>query len=613
MGEIIKHLNSVEIKKKNSDEVFFAEIGDVIFDPRSDYRENIYTITKIQEELINNEYTRTIFYTDVERTDSKGNTYPETFSLDTISEYYQIYKGDKQEILDLADKVYSGELSLMQFMPKNESNSTDLMVMNKDFYDNALDQAKQMSQKVLIIQTVVKQKAQQLKDRISSEVAVFQKLVSKLQKIVFTLELYAGIGENIIQINEGSWAASDEKIHIMQNMLYMDEEVGDPENGGVSYKSVDKFYDWMRSYNKHLGYYNYELIIPYQKGVRVMRVRRRESERFSYDSFGNSFDYEISQEMKTCIIIRNGENIFVIHSQMNFKEKLFPTKEEFDEVLKSAKGDVELLLEKFTDYRYGMVLIQGILDRTPFLAEPQTVSVLNPNDSVIFEYDRIEISDGTVTFGNFLSTQNIEVGTRILALGLRGGGKYDRHFYGYYASEYSYPNNPENGIYEILRHPDKDNKDHLTISYVPDDTVYDRKKGYSKQRTKAVRFRILKDDNVVDFDLVSHKDLEWLENKLYDRRDRKMYLQVVPMLKALKKYKAEEYETERHFALMLCQKLEITEVTARDYIYWWKTKNKYKRAISKDDMKAIRMIEKKYKKDLEENNVFVLQPNISTK
>ena len=68
--------------------------------------------------------------------------------------------------------------------------------------------------------------------------------------------MYAGINEEIKQIQSGACAPDDAPIQLNQNMMYMDEEVGDPTHGGIAYENIDMFYDWLLGKNKHLKCFN---------------------------------------------------------------------------------------------------------------------------------------------------------------------------------------------------------------------------------------------------------------------------------------------------------------------------------------------------------------------
>jgi len=390
----------------------------------------------------------------------------------------------------------------------------------------------------------------------------------------------------------------------------MDEEVGDPENGGISYDSVDKFYDWLKSYNKHLGYFNFELILPHHKCVAIMRVRRNQTKyQTARDVWNNQ--YRLEEEMKTCLLIRNGQNLWVIHSKMNFETKLFPDVEEFQKLLSEFDhGNNERLLNK---YRNGMILIQGLFDRTDILAPQGTLNLLNMEsiDKGLIKYNYaktlIEDAKDKKFFKWIFNTPAITEGTRILFQSFGDGGTIQSRVTKYYRSEYGLPGYPDQGIYTIEYYENRP-----SIKYLPNEQVYDVNTLEYRPRKKRERVFVKSGDNIIDFDEFSHRDLEYINGILYNRKHRKDYLWLVPILKAVKTFKNLEFEEERPFMLMLKNIFpELPADTILDYIFHWKTKNKWKRSLKADDNKAYRMIVAKIKKDITNNTLIKLSPNFS--
>ncbi len=210
---------------------------------------------------------------------------------------------------------------------------------------------------------------------------------------------------------------------------------------------------------------------------------------------------------------------------------------------------------------------------------------------MVFQYeidDNNLITDGTKTFLDFLNTDEIKKGDRILINNPDIGYQGERLFRSYHRSSYL-PNSPETGIYKL----EWSNEYHtLYFKYLPSDNTYSWTEGYTPRKNK-ISFKIKPSDrNIVNIDRVSHRDLDWIESMFYDRRDRKQYLRVHGLLQALKTYKKIELEEERSFMLLIVQTVKCTELEALDAIHWWKTKNMHKRALSVDDKKAFRMIVK---------------------
>lgn len=574
-------LTSQEVEFRNG-EIINIEIGDLLISSNE-----VKQVTSIEKE---NDFVRFL---------TKGARYDNSTGISDIRSYYTVLKGYKLEDLEeISDSIMAGT-----FNPENfkEKESTDqqagLLVMNVDLFKDAMVKARQTEIMVSAIKRLVERKTDAIRSQMNGVINHYQKIVKRLNSVIFTLELYAGIRENIKQIQSGIPASDDEPIYLNQLMKFMDEEVGDPSNGGLSYKDLDDFDNWLLAKNSHTNHFNYEFLLPQKKSVRIMRVRRNSSDKYSKDSFNNY--WAIKQEMMTYIIIRNGENFYTINSQMQFDEKLFPNEKELTAIYQN--NDEEKIFDALEKYKNGMVLMQGLIDRTEVFGSVfGKISFLTTKSSdegsVVFQYEVDEdkmITDGSKSFLDFLDTTNVGAGDRILIYQAERDKYY---FYNrYYSSDYNIPPSPEDGIYKL----DFD-KDYncLYMRYNPKDTVYSKRGYKSNERKIRISYRIPPNLwNIVNIDSVSHRDIDWLTNMLYDRRDRRKYLRAVGMLLSLKKFKTLELEQERPFVLMLVSFTNKAEAEILDAVHWWKTKNKHKRPLTQDDAKAFRMIIKELNKN----------------
>ncbi len=516
-----------------------------------------------------------------------------TIRQDNLS-YYRYVKGvDDSEAKDLADKIMSGKIDINSLVPLEPTeSSTSLMKVDEDYYNRTLMTIEQQKARIEVIRTHIMKKTELMRRDIDSIISAQNKIIRRLNAIVFTLKLYAGINETVKQIQSGQHADDSEPIYLNQLRRYMDEEVGDPSNGGLSFDNIDAFDNWLLKKNAFLKCMNYELLLPQKKSVRIMRVRRTPSEKYTKDIWNNQ--WEIGLELRTYILIRNGENIYTIDSAMSFQDRLFPNEKELTSIMNETDEDKKF--EALEKYKNGMILMQGLIDRTTIFGELYgKVSFLKlesqESGKVVFQYeidDNNLITDGTKTFLDFLNTDEIKKGDRILINNPDIGYQGERLFRSYHRSSYL-PNSPETGIYKL----EWSNEYHtLYFKYLPSDNTYSWTEGYTPRKNK-ISFKIKPSDrNIVNIDRVSHRDLDWIESMFYDRRDRKQYLRVHGLLQALKTYKKIELEEERSFMLLIVQTVKCTELEALDAIHWWKTKNMHKRALSVDDKKAFRMIVK---------------------
>ncbi len=137
---------------------------------------------------------------------------------------------------------------------------------------------------------------------------------------LFTIELYAGIHENVRHFRTGAPAPADEKLCVFQRMVYMDEEsLLDYQSGGMDFQSVDEWDEWLAQPD------NLARIMPFPRTMMIARVRRLKKERETHtltEVFAKI--NEEKADKKTFIYIRNGENLYRISTGIDFGARAFP-------------------------------------------------------------------------------------------------------------------------------------------------------------------------------------------------------------------------------------------------------------------------------------------------
>lgn len=140
---------------------------------------------------------------------------------------------------------------------------------------------------------------------------------------IFNVSIYAGLGETAVMVREGKPAAIDERLRIMQRRLYMDEEcLMNYRAGGMEFKDIAAYDKWLSQEE------NLNRILPFQRCMVAMRVRRTEKER----DWGGSLrqlleNIRVSASDKfTYMYIRNGEQLWRLDMEMEFDELIFPDK-----------------------------------------------------------------------------------------------------------------------------------------------------------------------------------------------------------------------------------------------------------------------------------------------
>ena len=145
---------------------------------------------------------------------------------------------------------------------------------------------------------------------------------------IFTIELYCGLQEHVKEIADGEPAPAETKITVRQQMLFMDEEtLFDYQSGGMDFNSIRKFDNWVckpEILNR---------VLPEQKGIVAFRVRRSEKDYGPCNSIGEALT-QISWHQanaQTYLLIRNGQRVYRIASEIDFSPRLIPRRDEIGE------------------------------------------------------------------------------------------------------------------------------------------------------------------------------------------------------------------------------------------------------------------------------------------
>ena len=146
--------------------------------------------------------------------------------------------------------------------------------------------------------------------------------IKAIKRRIFSVQLYAGLTEEIEQIKEGDPASVTTKIHLFQRRLYMDEEcLAQYEVGGTTFKTLGDFDRWLAKPSI------YERLLPFPRSIVAFRVRRhsRMLDQADYDDF-LAFFSELKRsesDKKTFLYIRNGDQIFRLETDIEFGSELF--------------------------------------------------------------------------------------------------------------------------------------------------------------------------------------------------------------------------------------------------------------------------------------------------
>lgn len=400
-----------------------------------------------------------------------------------LSSWSKLHKSVKEH-QEEALKLINGDLSIDDFddIDSDSLNSENALV-SKNAKQTLLILEKEMKLKRDRAELVRKfvgmemEKRKQALEKIRSDMyAVVEKFKKKMEKVmrhITMIELYLGIEEELIQITEGENAPADTPITFRQLVLFMDEETGITESGGIGIRDVDKFVDWA------IKPENLQTCLPEKKGMVVFRPRRTKKD---YGDVYLNATMAPEDMLTTFFLIRNGDNLYMINTdKLIITDRLFPKRAELAEFMaevnkKLEEGhfyDEEKANEEadkmFYKYRKRAMLMQGLIDRTevfhPLPVEHVNIFKLEETpDAINFVYDDdMLLPSGRLPFKEWKAqiNGNIQHGSRIL-LAMSIDSRNQRASIGeriyYYCNEYNVPKAPETGVYLVEKYNQPETK-----------------------------------------------------------------------------------------------------------------------------------------------------------
>jgi hypothetical protein len=390
--------------------------------------------------------------------------YKRTGGYEYVSEYSKptgpkLTKDPETYLAEALKAIETGDISKYKFQQtQSEEDETGLMhVGSKESLEAVKGDLESKVNQIEIITGFMhlemerrRMEIEMVKRSLEAQVALFEKKIEKLYKVILTIELFLGVKEHIIQLQEGNPAAPDSPICVRQTIYYMDEEVGDPGSDlqGLEFKSIKDFDTWVVKDK------NYIKLVPESKGIIALQVRRNKKEREIDNPYVRML-IEI-KDTYTYLLLRNGDNVYRLGTdKLEFRPRLFPNRKElqslkdiWDKV--ESKGSDKLTEKQslalkdseiyskwssFTDgelkesiedsvmrYKMKFTVLQGLIMRTAIfhpLSKPISffTAKAQEDDLVRLIYDdELTLPTGRLSFHDWLSQLNekIQEGSRIV-------------------------------------------------------------------------------------------------------------------------------------------------------------------------------------------------------
>lgn len=440
---------------------------------------------------------------------------------------------------------------------------------------------------------------------------LIQKGIGTIQTKVETLQVYAGEGVFIEQVLEGEVADKSHKVHLMQRKLYMDEEsLINCLNGGADHNDIHAFLDSLKEDKELLN-----RMMPHQKCVVAMQYRRN---RKDYGKDVGAFESanENFQNKSAFLMIRNGENLYVVFSKVDRFENLFISPNEMNNCFinwgervtlnsTSFVDSMEALDSRFETYKRIHLLLTGLYERQPEIFSPlsgengSVVNLLNyadMNDSFEFVFDvqnAIASNQYPPVEEWFKRAHDIKIGSRVLFypstyITIWGGGdskcKERAPSMFSYSHRWNYYNNLMNLDVEYILQNEfvvEEEKGKLFIR-VPATRSGSESNGWEE---KDVLLKIFIDDDVLEgaetnsffcLDSILPEEILYYA---YSREARKLYLEYAHMIKKALKHTQEAEKALLPIIKDIQNQLNLTDLDVKYNTLWlavskWRIANK---------------------------------------
>lgn len=399
-------------------------------------------------------------------------------------------------------------------------------------------------------------------EKVNATVAVIsdqRQKAESLLKNVHTMRLFLGEGVDLTTAVSGDSAPAEEKLHLMQRMLYLDEEIFVESMFGKGFTHED-MRDLGALFAQNPGLV--ERMLPYQRCVAVARIRRKERPlhlRGDEDIptlLGKVMEHidKAERDKRVLIMIRDGENVRLAFADQDTSKaaRLFPSAAEIDAIYhgestwgkrSSEHGEITPGSLEYSDrrnehddralfYKRFLILLWGLHEREdafgPFLQKGENwLHQSIASERFVFVHDEENVlSSGRKPIREMLATINADIrpGTRVAIL--------PRIAMNEDTAPTAYKEDKGGRSYKV-RHPVNRIETGI-VSRKGDDLIVQIETSISSWRTDSTQKTPLiirtptgtVPDGIVNLDAISASDMEYYANSRLQRED---YLSWLPV------------------------------------------------------------------------------------
>lgn len=192
---------------------------------------------------------------------------------------------------------------------------------------------KEIEQQTRILVNFFQEKAQVALASVGEQIAFAQDLTDGLT----SLSLYTGEAVSVHKISQGASADPSIPLHLYQDRLYFDEELAaEGIVGGFDFTEINNLGELFSQNSKII-----DRMVPAKRGCVLVRVRR-EDKLYQLASDGFADMLMNLENKKTYLLIRDGENIYLVHSEITTDKAhhLFPSQSDIDRIFRRFGREV---------------------------------------------------------------------------------------------------------------------------------------------------------------------------------------------------------------------------------------------------------------------------------